>query len=454
MKPLGLKGRVMATLMFVAVFAVSTFYFVAARAVRSRDVHVELLELRTEAATLAAKLSSAGTKWRTVPLTSEDDDHRLGIYDPSGRLIDGLGPARADRVVDGAAEHRGDSGRSDQELVAAETVGTGGDILGTLRVSERVAVADAKTDRALRILALFGAALIAASAALGWLLTRSLARRFAHLHRAAIDIGEGDFTARVAPTGLAEFDRIGAALSNTAERVGRLVERERAFSADASHQLRTPIASFRIALETELLVPHADREHVLNEGLAALDRLDATVTSLLDLARDTPTDRNELDVPVLLRRLISRWRNPAGHRGRVLRLLPPDLQDVPIRCSEAAINHVLDVLVDNAIEHGQGLITIQGVAVRRGYAIRVSDQGSFTGNSQSLFHARRRTIPTAGHGIGMGLARTLAAAEGANLDLVSTSPTTFELLLAGPTRTPMQMLGAEASSSPAAPADA
>ena len=104
--------------------------------------------------------------------------------------------------------------------------------------------------------------------------------------------------------------------------------------------------------------------------------------------------------------------------------------------SKSALGHVLDVLVDNALRHGAGDVTVHCEAVTGGVAIRVSDQGQLDdAHSEQLFSGsavggnvegsdRRR--------IGLGMARRLTQAEGGDLVCSSATPTTFSVLLVAP----------------------
>ena len=133
------------------------------------------------------------------------------------------------------------------------------------------------------------------AAAAGLLLSRHLTRPLRRLRDAAVRLGEGDFTVSAPPSGVAELDAAATALTATARRLGDLVERERAFTADASHQLRTPLTSLRLALENELAQPRSDPTQALRDALVDVDRLEATLTDLLALARDTVADRRIAD---------------------------------------------------------------------------------------------------------------------------------------------------------------
>ena len=80
MKPAGLKSRVLLSLITVTVFAVTTFYMVALRAVRSRDLHVELLELQTDAATISSRSYRCRGRWGDISTLEKDGDRSIGLY--------------------------------------------------------------------------------------------------------------------------------------------------------------------------------------------------------------------------------------------------------------------------------------------------------------------------------------------------------------------------------------
>ena len=109
-------------------------------------------------------------------------------------------------------------------------------------------------------------------------------------------------------------------MSASSERVRQLLQRERSFSSHVSHQLRTPVAAMRVAVETELDAPRPDPTEVLRECLRELDRLERTVTSLLALARHDERQPEWCDVAALVRAQAERWRAPYAAAGRDRRL--------------------------------------------------------------------------------------------------------------------------------------
>src|SRR5262249_9138529 len=131
----------------------------------------------------------------------------------------------------------------------------------------------------------------------------------------------------------------------------------------------------------------------------------------------------------LLRQSVDRWQATAAERGRVLTLRVDDGLPRPV-VSQTVIEHIVDVLVSNALEHGQGPVTVGATEIAgTGVGVQVTDEGPLIDDAAALF--RRRDANAGGHGIGLALASTLTAAEGGRLWLRENTETvtTFELLL-------------------------
>ncbi|MEE8602627.1 sensor histidine kinase [Euzebya tangerina] len=212
----------------------------------------------------------------------------------------------------------------------------------------------------------------------GLMLARRLAEPMESLAEAAAQLGEGDFTARAPRTGIPESDQVATALDITADRLGTMVERSRSFGADASHQLRTPLTALRLDLEA-LELAGAD-EALLGAAFTEADRLEATIEELLALA-DVPMGDEHLQLAALVDDRIDSWRAVAQAADRDVLV---DAQDVPaVRARAAAIGQCLQVLLDNALVHGHGTITIRIAEAARPAAtgrewvrLCVSDEGS------------------------------------------------------------------------------
>lgn len=413
------------------------------------DERAELVRAADGAAVTAAAQLSAGRAVTTLIGRGQDPSARLALYDGAGRLVFGSGPALADPVVraaatDGIDESR-TSGDVSGDLVVAVAV-TDSDSFrgesspgnpariapGTPPMTVRAATTRWEVYRPLALVGIGMVVLGVLATVTAWILSRRLARRLTRpleeLSHAARRLGDGDFTARGPLVGVAEIDAVTRALADTADRIDQVLARERAFSADASHQLRTPLAGLRLGLEAALETPDADPRPAMLAAIRAADRLHTTVEDLLDLARDTHRGGEPLDLDQLLTETADAWRAPLAAAGRRLALRRTD--DAPsTSASTGAVRQILTVLLDNALAHGSGQITLTARDATGALALDVTDEGSGVARQEQLF--TRRDAGAAGRGIGLALARNLAEAEGGRLVLARPAPPTFSLLLPG-----------------------
>lgn len=362
-------------------------------------------------------------------LPDADPGTRLALYDATGERRFGDGPPRPDGVVLAAAAGRVNDGTVGEELVVAVPVASNETVVAVVRA----ATARSAVDRRVRLAWLgtggLAAAVLAVAAIGATVLARRLAAPVIAVARATRRLGDGDFSVRVPPVGIAELDEAADAIEATADRLGRLLERERAFSADASHQLRTPLTALRLALDSAAADPANATTH-LAAASAATDRIETTVTDLLALARDTVPPTAALDLRPVLDQAQAAWNGPFAQAGRSLQLTAP-AEGVRVRAAEATVRQVLDVLLANALEHGSGQVDLSCRPLGTATAVEVTDEGPGLADPAAAFARRPRS---GGRGIGLALARSLAEAEGGRLLADPDRPTTFRLLLPSPTQ--------------------
>jgi signal transduction histidine kinase len=247
-------------------------------------------------------------------------------------------------------------------------------------------------------------------------------------------LGEGDFSARTGRLPLPEFDRVAAALDGAAARIAQLVGRQREFTANVSHQLRTPLTAMRLRLDELATLEDPEQARAeLEATLRVADRLERTVADLLALARagDLGTPR-DVDLAQLAREHAASWRPVFARAGRALRLtVEPSL---PARVSPGGVAQALDVLLENAIEHGAGTTRLEAGVSGGRYRLAVTDEGA---GVPPALESRifERDVSTAGStGIGLPLARALVEADGGRLILAGPRPARFEILIPRPRR--------------------
>jgi signal transduction histidine kinase len=335
------------------------------------------------------------------------------------------------RLDDGDTIRTGSLDAGDRTVQASRALPDGGQV--TLRL--RSQVVDERVAEAMVPVVVIGGASVLVAVVLALLLSRQLTRPFARLAAHAVRIS--DTTTDPAPrSGIPEADRLADALDHGHVQVQDLLRREREFSSNASHQLRTPLAALRLRLEDLTMWPETQEpvQDELARCLGEIDRLSGTITDLLELARLGGLGAwSEFDLRDAIESTVRRWGPQFEAAGRRLVLLPsPDRPCVAT--SEQAVQQVLDVVLENALSHGAGVVDVQIEHLRGRAAVRVSDQGSLDNAvSGRVFERSFRSTDSSGSGIGLSLAQTIAESAGARLGLVSRDPTVFELSLPTPT---------------------
>lgn len=419
-----MRTRIITQALAIAVLAIALFGLPLAGVVAVYLVGHERAELDRVADVTALTVAVDVSRGEPIRLRPSPG-HSVAVYDARGTRIAGDGPDRADDLTRLALD--GAEGPVSSDGVTALAVNGDAPPAGAVRVQgSRAATWGA-------IAAGWGAMTVLAVTVLGVVV--AVARRQAARLAAPLEtlsstarlLGDGDFSVRSAPSGITEIDSVGTDLDATARRLGDVVARERAFAADASHQLRTPLTGLRLELETALADPDADPRAAMAAAVRSADGLERTVTDLLALARRGRPDRRPLDLGPLLDEVRGESAGRLAAAGRSLEIRRGD--DVPVpSASAAAVRQIVAVLVDNAVVHGGGRVVVSVRDLAGAVAVSVSDDGAGpSGPAADLF--RRCATGTTGHGIGLALARSLAEAEGGRLELTGTRPTTFTLLL-------------------------
>jgi signal transduction histidine kinase len=379
-----------------------------------RDEDLLRLQRDTIAATRGIDLSSQQGDPVELPRSAD----ALAVYDRSGRRVAGRGPVTAPSVVAAALR----SGRPADDahggrLVVAVPLLVGERVTGAVRAERSAAGAARDTHGAWLVLAAIATGVIAAATVAALVLGRRLAAPLERLAVAARRLGDGDFSARAPRADVAEVDAVGRALDATAARLGDLVARERAFTSNASHQLRTPLAALRLELEA-LQLRDGDRAE-LATALTQVDRLQSTIDTLLAVARDTHRPDDVTDLAQLVDGVEARWRHVLAADARPLRSRSTTRRPTA-RISRRVVDEILDVLLDNAHVHGAGAVTLTVRDLDGALVLDVSDQGA--GFPDDPERAIGRRDGSDNHGIGLALARELAHAVGGRLVVTCAGP--------------------------------
>ncbi|WP_426571415.1 ATP-binding protein [Aquihabitans sp. McL0605] len=421
-----MRRRILTAIVGVVALASLVLTLPLAVVLANRKQADAIVELERAAERTAANLEpNIGDVDAEVEVSHAERGVTIGVYGPDGRLIGGTGPAVADPITAAKGVTTRD-GTVGDERVLARPITVDAERVATIRVAEPVAEAAAATRRDLLLLLVVDLAAVAVAVIVGAILSARLARPLRLIRDDAVRLGDGDFTIGERTSGVEEIDETSHALAHTASRLEAGLQRERTFSSNASHQLRTPITSMRLAIESELAVPSRDGAVVLRDVLHDLDRLETTIATLLAVARDLPRTYEPVEIDAIGARVRSRWGQASTDLHRPLNVTT--MQRPAARVSVPVLDEIFDVLIDNALRHGAGPIDVKiGSADADHLVATVADHGTAPPDATTWFS--RRPPGAERHGLGLALARSLAEAEGGRLLVTHDESTTFQLLL-------------------------
>ncbi len=280
------------------------------------------------------------------------------------------------------------------------------------------------------IAALMGAAVVLAA----WLtavLARRLARPVEELAEAAARLAAGDPRPLGRRYRAADLNQVADGLDTSARRLSSLLAADRELAVDASHQLRTPLTALSMRLE-EMIAAADDPDVVREEGSAALtqaERLADVVTQLLSPSRRANASSAALTgIDEIVRQQVTEWQ-PAFRRVR-RKLVVIGERGLRAYVTPGGLAQVLATLLDNALMHGGGTVTLQTSQNSRSVVIEVRDEGKgVPPELASRIFERSVSGRPEGTGLGLALARTMAAADGGRVVLIKPKPPTFAVFL-------------------------
>ncbi|MGB6161178.1 MAG: HAMP domain-containing sensor histidine kinase [Pseudonocardiaceae bacterium] len=272
-------------------------------------------------------------------------------------------------------------------------------------------------------------------AAIAAVAARRLAGSLADVADRAAWLGVGDFRLASARYGIAELDGVAEQLDISAAALAELVARERDLVGDVSHQLRSRLTALQLRLDELAAYPDPD---IAMEAEAALEQAERLGSVLDDLLRATEEARAATAEPVelaeLLGEVVADWQPQADADRRPLRLLAGD--GLVARVTPARLREALGVLIDNALRHGAGMVTLSarwtGVGPDKMVVVEVTDGGEGVPEELAPHVFDRGISGASSTGVGLALARALVEADGGRLELSSARPARFAVYLRVP----------------------
>ena len=322
---------------------------------------------------------------------------------------------------------RRDEGRP-VEVAAVPVTDSEGHVVGAVQVSLPASVAEHRIHLLVAALLAFAAGALIVVTVVGFVLSGSVVRPLSDLEGAVHALETGDLDARTEPAGPPEIRSLGVSFNRMADQLGELITSQRRFIADASHQLRSPLAALRLRLEAiDSAEPEGSERHI-EAAVEEVGRLSRLVDGLLEIARveGTRPQRSAVDVGEVLRDRVEMWEALAEERDVHLEIAASS-DDLAAVAVPGHLEQILDNLLANALEVAPARSAIELQASRRSVdgrqllAVDLDDAGPGMTEQQRHVAFTRfwqdDTQPTGTTGLGLAISRQLARASGGDLTL-------------------------------------
>jgi signal transduction histidine kinase len=363
---------------------------------------------------------------------------RIVVVDASGTdVLDSEASPNAPRqsftnrpeIVQALAGQRAEGTRHSRTLNAdlvfvAVPVASGGIVHGAVRITYPSRELDARVAANWRRLVLLAISALGTVVVVGFVVARGVTRPVRRLRMSALDVAAGKLDVQVPEAeGAPELRDLAHTFNEMTRQVRTLVDAQRAFVADASHQLRTPISVIRVRLDNLADdVPEGSRAAVdsVQHEVARLDRL---VDGLLTIARTQGrvVSAQPVDVAAITRERGELWA-PLGAEQHVAITVSAPATAVA-RAEPGATEQILDNLLANALEVAPPRSAIELRVDERagGVELHVIDHGRGLTAEQrgSAFDRfwRSADAPPGGSGLGLAIVRDLATRVGGTAEL-------------------------------------
>ncbi|MFG2071748.1 sensor histidine kinase [Nonomuraea maritima] len=437
--------RLLAVLVPLAVLLVAALGLPLSVTVAEREMQETYVDRLNDVGRFASLAETALSAGRTEALHQElAHYHELygipaALIDPSGTVL--LGPtaayqraARAEpalpRIVTAAlAGTRSEPSGAwapwdDSALVVAEPVGRDSEVVGAV-----VTISDLSKTR-YRILvrwaqlAGIGLLPLIALVAVAWPVSAWVLRPVRELDAASSRISQGDLTIRAdAEAGPVELRRLAESFNTMMDAVENAAQRQRDFVSDASHQLRNPLTSLRLAVES--LQPHlrGDGEQMYDVAVEEAKAMQRMLNSLQASARmDSIRRASPVELDAVLATRVERWRALTATAGLTLTVdVPAGLRPLE---PPGGLGSVLDELISNALRlSGAQVVEVSARVDPPGVVtIAVRDDGQGLDEPERAQALRRfwrspRHQNVSGTGLGLAICADLVGAAGGELRL-------------------------------------
>ena len=395
------------------------------------DLHMRTLQSQARELRSAIRVDNGGNirldlpdSWRAV-YSDTSSGFLYAVYRPDGRVA----AASSNSDISLRAPDQGMLGKlyfsgvgRERVVMFAQSLEPGYVLVVGRQHAEEEVLVDSLLGEDFEHLVVVLVPLVLAMMLLGWAVVGLSLRPLRRASAEAAAIGPGNASARIGVEDMPEEVKpLVNAVNGALARLGSAYAAERRFTADAAHELRTPLAALALRLEQARLDGQTDWP-AIERDMAQLRRL---VTQLLELARKESGEAEgergapaDVNVARLAREVAALLLPLAEQNGRDIVVLAPEAAFMPGHSED--LRDMLRNLIENAIVHGNGTVR---VSVEDGdeISIEVRDEGSGVSDelAETVFRRFYKGSPTSpGAGLGLAIVRQVVRSHGGEVGFV------------------------------------
>jgi heavy metal sensor kinase len=278
-----------------------------------------------------------------------------------------------------------------------------------------------------------------------------------NLRETAAKISQGELSQRVNVRGKSEIADLGQTFNLMCDRIQDVDEQRSEFVSNASHELKTPLASMKILVESLLFQQNVDKKiyrEFLNDVNGEIDRMSNLINDLLLLSKmDSDIITMQIEkhsLTEIIRESIDALRPILNQRNIQLSFYAPT--DIEAECDKLKIQQAANNLIENAIKYSKssGYVKIYLSKVGEEACITVEDNGVGIPH-EHLNHIferfyrvdKARSRDTGGTGLGLHIVRKIAVMHGGRVEVESTEKVGSKFMLYLPIVSRMKDAGPE-----------
>ena len=254
--------------------------------------------------------------------------------------------------------------------------------------------------------------------------SRHLTEPMTALAKRAELLGAGHSRLQPMDSGIPEIDRVSDVLARSSANLARQLAEQRDFAADASHQLRTPLTALLMRLDEIATTDDLQAAH--QEATIAISQVERLTKVVDELLSRSKSEQTAVSLDSILAALQREWQPAFARARRTVRVHGE--RGLYVQATSSAVSQIISTLFENSLQHGRGTVDVQARRSGPSVVLQVSDRGEGV-PAEIAGQIFEREVSSSGSGLGLSLARDLAAANGGRLELLSARPAVFALFL-------------------------